>query len=163
METFLMLLRFIVNDEKDRDDVCIFTFMQFHLCSYGENRGCNMKNIEVWWKQAERDMKSSNNSLNSKDYYVSALLSQQAIEKALKCLYLKEKGELLRIHDVVKLAREVNAPLEIVKKCAVINPVYVEVRYPEGNELPADKINKNEAERLLELAKEVLLWIEKRL
>ncbi len=111
-----------------------------------------MKNIGAWWKQAERDLKSSNNSLSSKDYYVSALLSQQAIEKALKCLYLKEKGELLRIHDVVKLAREVNAPLEIVKKCAVINPVYVEVRYPEGNELPADKINKNEAERLLEFS-----------
>lgn len=122
-----------------------------------------MKGIGVWWKQAERDLKSSKNSLNSKDYYVSALLSQQAVEKALKCLYLKERKELLRIHDVVKLAREVNAPLEIVKKCAEINPVYVEVRYPEGNELPADKINKDEAERILELAKEVLLWIKKQL
>ena len=119
--------------------------------------------IEIWWKQAERDLKSSKNSLNSKDYYVSALLSQQAVEKALKCLYLKEKGELLRIHDVVKLAREVNAPLEIVKKCAEINPVYVEVRYPEGNELPADKINKNEAEKILEMAGEVLIWIKKQL
>ena len=119
--------------------------------------------IEIWWKQAERDLKSSKNSLNSKDYYVSALLSQQAVEKALKCLYLKEKGELLRIHDVVKLAREVNAPLEIVKKCAEINPVYVEVRYPEGNELPADKINKNEAEKILEMAGGVLIWIKKQL
>ena len=119
--------------------------------------------IEIWWKQAERDLKSSKNSLNSKDYYVSALLSQQAVEKALKCLYLKEKGELLRIHDLVKLAREVNAPLEIVKKCAEINPVYVEVRYPEGNELPADKINKNEAEKILEMAGGVLIWIKKQL
>lgn len=100
--------------------------------------------IKVWWKQAERDLKSAQNSLVSKDYYVSALLSQQAVEKALKFLYLREKGELLRIHDVVKLAREVNAPLEIVKKCAEINPVYVEVRYPEGKELPADKVSKDD-------------------
>ncbi len=120
-------------------------------------------NIEVWWKQAERDLKSAKNSFISKDYYVSALLSQQAVEKALKCLYLTEKGELSRIHDVVKLSREVNAPLEIVKKCAEINPVYVEVRYPEGNELPADKINKDEAEEILEMAKEVLLWIKRQL
>ena len=119
--------------------------------------------LEIWWKQAERDLKSSKNSLNSKDYYVSALLSQQAVEKALKCLYLKEKGELLRIHDVVKLAREVNAPLEIVKKCAEINPVYVEVRYPEGNELPADKINKIEAEEILEMAGEGFILIKKQL
>lgn len=122
-----------------------------------------MKGVEVWWKQAERDLKSAKNSLNSKDYYVSALLSQQAVEKGLKGLYLKKKGELLRIHDLVRLAREVNAPLEIVSKCADINPVYVEVRYPEGNELPADKINKDEAERILEFAKEVLVWIKKQL
>ena len=117
--------------------------------------------IEIWLKQAERDLKSAKNSFNSRDYYVSALLSQQAVEKALKCLYLKEKKELLRIHDLVKLAREVNAPLEIVQSCAQINPVYVEVRYPEGDELPADKINKEEADRILELAKEILLWIKK--
>lgn len=40
--------------------------------------------IEVWWKQAERDLKSAKNSLNSKDYYVSELLSQQAVEKEIK-------------------------------------------------------------------------------
>ena len=119
--------------------------------------------IEVWWKQAERDLKSAKNSFGSKDYYVSALLSQQAVEKALKWLYLKEKKELLRIHDVVKLAREVNAPLDIIQKCAEINPVYVEVRYPEGDELPADKINKTEAEGILEMAREVLIWIKKQL
>lgn len=44
--------------------------------------------IEVWWKQAKRDLKSAKNSLNSKDYYVSALLSQQAVEKALKAYNL---------------------------------------------------------------------------
>lgn len=38
-----------------------------------------------------------------------------------------------------------------------------EVRYPEGNELPADKINKDEAERILVFAKEVLIWTKKQL
>jgi len=115
---------------------------------------------EIWLEQAERDMKSAKNSLNSKDYYVSALLSQQAVEKALKFLFLKKNGKLMKIHDLVKLAREINAPQEIIEKCAKINPVYVEVRYPEGDELPADKINKNEAEEILLLAKEVLHWVK---
>lgn len=125
-------------------------------------RCCRMKkDIKNWWKQAERDFKSAKNSLNSKDYYVSALMSQQAVEKALKFLHLKKKRELLRIHDLVKLARGIDAPLEIIKKCAEISPVYVEVRYPEGDELPADKINKNEAEHILGITKEVLKWVEK--
>lgn len=118
---------------------------------------------EVWWKQAERDFKSAKNSFYSNDYYVSALLSQQAVEKALKFLYLRKEKKLLRIHDLVKLAREINAPLEIIKSCAEINPVYVEVRYPEGNELPADKINKKEAEEVLHLTEEVLAWVKKQI
>lgn len=117
--------------------------------------------VKVWLKQAERDFKSAKNSFNSKDYYVSALLCQQAVEKALKYLYFRKKKELLRIHDLVKLAREINSPQEIVKICSEINPVYVEVRYPEGEELPAEKINKKEAGRILELTKEVLQWVKK--
>ena len=79
----------------------------------------------------------------------------------MKYLYLKERKELLRIHDLVKLARDVNAPEEIVVKCSKINPVYVELRYPDGNQLPADKITKNEAINILGLAKEILIWIKK--
>ena len=86
------------------------------------------KNINVWLEQAERDLKSAKNSFESKDYYVSALLSQQSAEKSLKFLYLLRKKELIRIHDLVKLAKEVGAPLEIIKICASINPVYVEVK-----------------------------------
>ncbi|MBU0456854.1 MAG: HEPN domain-containing protein [Nanoarchaeota archaeon] len=119
------------------------------------------KNINVWLEQAERDLKSAKNSFESKDYYVSALLSQQSAEKSLKFLYLLRKKELIRIHDLVKLAKEVGAPLEIIKICASINPVYVEVRYPEGDELPADKINKKEAEEILHFTGDILKWVKK--
>ena len=45
-----------------------------------------------WFKQAERDIKSAENSLISRDYYVASFLCEQAIEKALKALYLKKRG-----------------------------------------------------------------------
>ncbi len=98
--------------------------------------------IKLWLKQAQRDFISAKHNFSSKDYYVSALLCQQAAEKALKYLYLRQNPKLVRIHDLVKLAKLVNAPDEIIFKCAEINPVYTEVRYPEEDELPANKVNK---------------------
>ena len=50
----------------------------------------------------------------------------------------QKNKDLLRIHDLVRLARDINAPATIIKACAHINPVYSEVRYPEGDELPAN-------------------------
>ena len=49
----------------------------------------------VWWKQAERDLKSAKNSFNSKDYYVSAPLSQQAAKKALKLVVSNDDTTML--------------------------------------------------------------------
>ncbi len=117
--------------------------------------------IQVWWKQASRDFRSAKNSFNSTDYYVCALLCQQAVEKALKYLHFWKGKELLRVHDLVKLAKEADAPLDILQKCSEISPVYTEVRYPEGNELPASKVNKQEAEYILKLSQEILQWVKK--
>lgn len=117
--------------------------------------------INVWWKQASRDYTSARNSFNSRDYYVCALLCQQVVEKALKFLHLGRGEELERTHDLVKLAKDLQAPAEIIEKCSVINPVYIEVRYPEGEEFPASKVNKQEAEQLLQLTREILQWVKK--
>jgi len=59
--------------------------------------------VEKWWKQAKRDLKSAKNSFKSKDYYVSSLLAQQTVEKALKALYIKKFNELIKTHDLVFL------------------------------------------------------------
>ena len=40
--------------------------------------------------------------------------SQQATGKALKAIYISEFSKLLKIYDLVKLAREVKAPGRIV-------------------------------------------------
>ena len=121
------------------------------------------EDIEVWIKQAERDMRSAENSFKSKDYYVAALLAQQATEKALKYLHLVHKKKLLHIHDLMRLAKAVEAPQEILLKCSEINPVYTEVRYPLGKGLPADKINEIQAKHILRLAYGVITWIKKQL
>jgi len=120
------------------------------------------KEIEHWWMQAKRDLVTASNCLNSNDYYACAFFAQQAVEKGLKAVYL-ESHQLWKIHDLVKLAREIKAPSEIILKCSQINPVYTDVRYPEADELPSEKVTKKDGEEILKLAREVLLWIEKRL
>lgn len=121
-----------------------------------------MGEVENWWKQSQVDFTSAQHCFESKDYYLSAFMCQQAVEKAIKALYIKEHQELLRIHDLVRLARDVHLPEELIKKCAVLNPVYVEVRYPESDEIPSDKIDSVKASNFLSLTKEILQWIEKK-
>ncbi len=65
----------------------------------------------------------------------ASFYSQQAAEKALKSLYIARFGELWRIHDLVKLARKLDAPDEIVKSCAEINPTYTAARYPDVGDI----------------------------
>jgi HEPN domain-containing protein len=119
------------------------------------------REVVAWWEQAKRDFLSAEHAFNSRDYYVSAFLCHQAVEKGLKAIYLKLNNDVLRIHDLVKLAREVQAPHEIVEQCSHITPVYFEVRYPESEELPAEKINRREAHEIIQLTKAILRWIEK--
>ncbi len=119
--------------------------------------------IANWSEQGKRDLQTARHSFQSRDFYASVFWCQQAVEKGLKALYMKSFGELWRIHDLVKLAREVNAPEEIIFKCAQLNPIYVVVRYPESDELPAEKVKKADAEQMILFAVEVLRWVAKKL
>jgi len=60
------------------------------------------KETEIWWKQANKDMGSAKRIMELGEYYVSAFLSQQAVEKALKALLIESTGNFPRIHDVVE-------------------------------------------------------------
>ncbi len=48
--------------------------------------GYNLKESVRWFKQAEKDLKASKNSLKSGDYEWVCFQAQQAVEKALKSI-----------------------------------------------------------------------------
>ncbi|UCH88117.1 MAG: HEPN domain-containing protein [Thermoplasmata archaeon] len=112
--------------------------------------------ILKWLKQARRDLKTAKNNLKNKDYYASAFFSQQAVEKGLKALYIKRFKKLWRIHDLVELAKKVNAEAEIIEACIRINPAYTGTRYPDVFE----SYNEQNSGEIFKLAKKVLKWIE---
>ena len=111
-----------------------------------------------WFKQAKRDLRTAKNNHSNKDYYASAFFSQQAVEKGLKALYIKEYKKLWRIQDLVELAKKVNADAEIIEACIRINPAYTATRYPDVFESYTEK----NTDEILKLAKKVLKWIEER-
>ena len=46
-----------------------------------------------WIRQSEADIRSATHSYQSKDYYVTAFLCQQAVEKALKAYMIIKKKD----------------------------------------------------------------------
>ena len=70
-----------------------------------------IEEINKWFNLAERDLVSAKKNFKKKIYYVSAFLCQQSVERGLKALYIKKYKELLKIHDLVKLAKKIDANL----------------------------------------------------
>ncbi|MBS3122668.1 HEPN domain-containing protein [Candidatus Woesearchaeota archaeon] len=122
------------------------------------------KEVENWWKQAQRDLISANNSLNAKDFYLSAFMSQQAVEKALKAVLIKEKKELFKTHNISKIAKLLNLPDNLLIKIATLEPVYQETRYPDvSSKIPAEEFEEKDAIEFLSIAEEVIEWLKKKI
>lgn len=124
-----------------------------------------MKNeVKNWIKQARADFRSAENSLNSKDYYLSAFMSQQAAEKSLKALYIQNNQELLKTHSVSKLGKMNRVPESILNRLGLLDPIYTETRYPDiSSRIPSEEFDENDAKEIFNLSQEVLEWVEKRL
>jgi len=119
--------------------------------------------VKRWMEQANADLKSARNSLKSKDYYLAAFMSQQAVEKGLKSIYLELHGELRKIHDLAYFARKLNLSEDLIEKCEKLTKAYVETRYPDlgSGKIPAKNFSKDDAKKFLSMASEVLKCIKK--
>jgi len=122
------------------------------------------KEIVNWWKQSEADIKSAKNSFTSRDYYASAFWCQQAVEKALKALMIKEKKELIKTHNLSKIAKLLNIPHALLIKISALEPIYQETRYPDvSSKIPAEEFEEKDANGFLSDASEVIAWIRNKI
>ena len=116
-----------------------------------------------WLMQAEADLRAAENSLKSKDYHASVFWSQQAAEKCLKGLIIRNGGELIKIHDLVVLGKRAGITQELISKCEKLSKVYIESRYGILDEIPSQNFTKENSEYFLLVSKEVLEWVKKRI
>jgi len=116
--------------------------------------------VKKWWEQAKEDMDSAKFNLEGKKYKVASFLAQQAVEKAMKALYIKKFKSLKKTHDLVSLANELELEQEIIQECKQLSPAYTYTRYPDVTPI---KNIKEESVRLVEIAEKILEWLEKKI
>jgi len=122
------------------------------------------KEIENWWKQAEADLKTAENSFNNKDYYASAFWCQQSVEKGLKAVILSKSKEKIIGHSLIHLGKTAEIPESYISKLKRLSPQYFLSRYPDASEdIPYELYDENVSNLFLKIAKEVSLWIKNQL
>lgn len=113
--------------------------------------------IKNWLEQAKHDLKVAEYNLNGSFLDPAVFYCQQSAEKALKSVYIKKFKNLIRVHDLVLLARKIKAPLKIIELCKELNPAYQYTRYPDV--APVNDL-KEKAVKFIDSVKEILKWAE---
>lgn len=118
--------------------------------------------VTHWLKQANKDFEVAKKNFEIEEYYSAAFWSQQAVEKGLKALILHKKKEKALGHSLVYLGRDAGIPSNIVPKLKKLSPQYFLARYPDASEeVPYDLYDKVTSKEFLDIAQEVLAWINK--
>ena len=110
-------------------------------------------------EQAEHDIEVAEYNLKGNMLDAAAFYSQQAAEKALKSLYISKFNELWKVHDLVRIAKRIQAPTNIIELCAKITPAYTSTRDPDVGMV----YDREDVEETLVSAKEVLEWVKQNL
>jgi len=116
--------------------------------------------IENWLKQANKDLEAAQKNFEIKEYYISAFLCQQAIEKGLKAVILLKTKEKIIGHSLIHLGKLADIPNKFISKLKIISPQYFLSRYPDATEdVPFELYDDEIVKNFLAIAKEVLEWI----
>ena len=123
------------------------------------------KEAELWWKQSVEDLKSAEENLKIERYYLVAFLCHQAVEKALKGLYIEKLRESPgATHSLIFLGRKVGIPADLMGHLRKLTPDFLIARYPNAaHGLPYELYDRGMAEERLKFAREVLRWVEETL
>ncbi len=89
----------------------------------------------------------------------AAFYAQQAAGKAPKSLQIETLGRFERTHDLVYLAKSVDASPEILQLSELIAPFYTVTRYPDVEA----SFGKGKVSPVIEASREVVEWVRRNL
>jgi len=110
---------------------------------------------EIWLKKAEQDFDTAKYNLKGDKIDAAIFFLQQSAEKSLKAIYIKKFKSIIKVHDLVLLAKKVKAPLKIIGFCQELTPAYQYTRYPDVT--PVNNI-KEKAIKFVSFVGEILKW-----
>jgi len=121
-----------------------------------------------WLVQAENDLRFAELASRERFFAQACFNSQQAAEKALKAFLYARGAEQVMGHSVADLAAEC-ARLEpefakLKERAAPLDQFYLSTRYPNSlpGGVPAEAFTARDAERALEMAREVIAVVRRR-
>ncbi len=124
--------------------------------------------LKKWILFAEADLDAARRLFHSPKptqwtYLLILWHCHQVIEKALKMIVIKKGKELIKIHDLPKLAKISEIILSEDQKTFLnnLNTFYLRPRYPDMLYLPLPKPNKKFTENYLEKTNKLFLWLQK--
>jgi len=123
-----------------------------------------LKLAQEWFAKGDDDLASARILLEEDGPpNTICFLSHQAAEKYLKGSVILLGKKSRKIHDLVRLVNEVsridNSFLPLLDSCELLNPHYIEARYPLG---PPASLPKSSARLALEASEEIVAHIQKK-
>ena len=110
---------------------------------------------QIWFEKAEEDFETAKYNLKGNRIEAAVFFLQQSAEKALKAVYIGKFKNIIKVHDLVLLAKRVKAPLKIIDFCTELGPAYQYTRYPDV--IPVDNL-KEKAIKFVNSVKSILKW-----
>ena len=120
------------------------------------------KRFEFWKKSSEEEIDTALDLLKKKKLRQSLFFVHLSLEKILKAMFIKEKGEHPPItHNLIYLAKEIDLELSEERENFLIEATAfnIETRYPDEESPPVEY--KYAKEKYRE-ALEVLKWLRKK-
>ena len=123
------------------------------------------KLAENWYALAKYDLDSAEVMLQGGRYLYVAFMCQQAVEKLLKGIFIKETSQTPPYtHNLRRLAKQLGLfeklSEEQLARFDRLNAYYIESRYTETLEEMQSAIGREDAARLLGECKEIIEWLE---
>lgn len=122
--------------------------------------------IEHWLDIAEYDLETAAAMQNSGRYLYTVFMCQQALEKLLKAIYIKQKGEEApRTHNLLQLYQLLQLPTknEYLQTMGQLNAYYIKGRYPAYKQKLSNLLDKKTAQLFLNKTEEIFQWLKSQL
>ncbi len=120
------------------------------------------KSTKKWLKFAEQDLKDAEALFEKERYFGCIYHCHQAVEKALKAVFVEKGKTIPRVHDLPDLLKrsQMRYSEEILDFLEELDPYYSPVRYPDVPERASLEFKKERAEQILNSVKETKKWIQ---
>ena len=124
--------------------------------------------VKKWISHVHEDISAAECLFQGGHWLYVGFLCHQAIEKALKAYYTATHDDDPRYtHSHSRLLEDCGLTSELSDEqldfIDLMVPMYIEARYPEQKDSAAQMLNEEACRHIIDVTKELILWIEEKL